>query len=130
MGVRKASQLCSPDLLDPNVSNPIFACFLCWTKITFWPLLTLFWSNSKVTYVQAGVSFDQWNGAFCFHLGQSELRVLCHVFHLMLTTWSSTLKNSCKTKTTIDFLACYFDLWSNKMDFKRNRQYSDVWLWK
>ena len=22
----------------------------------------------------------------------------------------ATLKNSCKTKTTIDFLACYFDL--------------------
>ena len=76
--------------LERNVSNPIFTCFLCWTKITFWPLLTLFWSNSKVTYVQAGVSFDQWNGAFCFHLGQSELRVLCHVFHLMLTTWSSS----------------------------------------
>ena len=34
--------------LERNVSNPIFACFLCWTKITFWPLLTLFWSNSKV----------------------------------------------------------------------------------
>ena len=32
----------------------------------------------------------------------------------------ATLKNSCKTKTTIDFLACYFDLWSNKMDFKRS----------
>ena len=59
-------------------------------RITFWPLLTLFWSNFKVTYVPAGVSFDQWNGAFCFHLGQSELRVLCHVFHLMLTTWSSS----------------------------------------
>ena len=58
--------------------------------LTFRPLLTLFWSNSKVTYVQAGVSFDQWNGAFCFHLGQPELRVLCHVFHLMLTTWSSS----------------------------------------
>ena len=76
--------------LERNVSNPIFACFLCWTKITFWPLLTLFWSNSKVTYVQAGVSFDQWNGAFYFHLGQSELRVLCHVFHLVLTTLSSS----------------------------------------
>ena len=53
-------------------------------------IVALFWSNSKVTYVQAGVSFDQWNGAFCFHLGQSELRVLCHAFHLMLTTWSSS----------------------------------------
>ena len=47
-----------------------------------------------------------------------------------LPAWHATLKNSCKTKTTIDFLACYFDLRSNKMDFKRNRQYSDVWLWK
>ena len=27
-----------------------------------------------------------------------------------LPAWHATLKNSCKTKTTIDFLACYFDL--------------------
>ena len=92
----RARQTFSIQILSPLSSIHPFG-WLCTTtpagKLSFgivFPLLTLFWSNSKVMYVQAGVSFDQWNGAFCFHLGQSELRVLCHVFHLMLTTWSSS----------------------------------------
>ena len=112
--------------LERNVSNPIFACFLCWTKITFWPLLTLFWSNSKVTYDEMELFVFTWaNQSF-----------VCYVTFFIscsprdLPARHATLKNSCKTKTTINFLACYFDLWSNKMDFKRNRHYSDVWLWK
>ena len=94
------------------------ACFLCWTKITFWPLLTLFWSNSKVTYVQAGVSFDQWNGAFCFHLG--PIRASCvmsrfssHAHHVIfqhgMQLWKTLVKSKPKRQSTFWLVILIYD---------------------
>ena len=83
-----ARQTFSIQILTPLSSIHPFG-WLCTTtpagKLSFGIVFRL-----KMTIGLSWVSFDQWNGAFCFHLGQSELRVLCHVFHLMLTTWSSS----------------------------------------